>query len=278
MYKTIQFILLVSIIGGTLVSDVYADPNDVGLYSIVIGNQPIDKTNPIPYKFHDPLEHRITVYVNGNPAYSINKSGVFVLFPFIKPGMNSIEIVSDGPQHVDAMTTAATWRFVIKDRNFILYDPNEQNSYKYDFLLPTYIHHEYPYFLQKNQLPQKPELILKGVLDLLQTVFRLAEKGKYKDVATYMVAGQRIWLPYLDGYTPQMIKNYLVRIPEFCNSGNLTFQQYEPEKYFIKGGTNLILVYRTDGQNVLFKSKYSDSPTVIAYIDGKYIIWYCAPD
>jgi len=278
MHKTIQFILLVSIIGGTLVSDTWGDPNDIGKYSIVIGNRPIDKTSPIPYKFHDPLEHRITVYVNGNPAYSINKSGVFVLFPFIKPGMNSIEIVSDGPQHVEAMTTAATWRFVIKDRTFIQYDPNEQNLYKCDFLLPIYIRHEYPYFLQNNQLPQRPELIQKGVLDLLKTIFRLVEKRKFTEVAKYMVAGIRLWHPYVEGYKPQEIEGYIQNITELCTIGRLSFQQFEPEKYVILIGKNLILVYRKDGENVLFKSKYSDSPTVIAYIDGKYIIWYCAPD
>jgi hypothetical protein len=278
MHKTIQFILLVSIIGGMLVSDARGDPNDIGKYSIVIGNRPIDKTSPIPYKFHDPLEHRITVYVNGNPAYSINASGVFLLFPFIKPGINTIEIVSDGPQHVEAMATAATWNFVVKDRKFIQYDPNEQNAYKCDFVFPTYIRHEYPYFLQQNQLPQRPELIQKGVLDLLKTIFRLVEKQKYTEVAKYMVAGFRLWFRYVEGYQPRHIENYIQRLPELCNNDSLIFQQFEPEKYVILSGKNLILVYRKDGENVLFKSKYSDSPTVIAYIDGKYIIWYCAPD
>lgn len=226
---------------------------------------------------NEPFDYRITVYLNGNPICNMKEStGIFALNEFIQPGENHVQLVTEGSQPIEAAVTS-TPNFesqVIKGRGH--YDPNE-NSLECGFSFSANIDYTLPIYLPENHLPTDKKEITDHVLSLLESAFQAVEKENYKKFAQIILEGERLYSPCAFGISAHEIDRQIPQFNEDHTFSRGYFQRYVPQEYVITYGESLILVYRKDFENVLYRQDFSDLPTIIACINGKYIMWLARP-
>jgi len=268
-------LVLVVLIGCKKPTD--TKPDVVDIYSIMIGNKEIDQTEAISYDLHEKLNHRVTIYINDNPIHSTIESGILVINPFIKPGENVVKIRSEETQHIEVMATIGTSDLTVKERNYFQHDFNEQNN-SFEYTFSAGIKHVYPIYKPENQLSTVTNRDHSLPLELVKSIISLSENRRFDDAASLIIEGPRYWLPYSEkNYSPEWIQAFKKNFSSLCTSGGYHFQSYDSDEYIVEYGKSLILIYRKDGGNAIFSSKYRNAPTTAAYIDGKYILWSCDP-
>lgn len=252
-------------------------PGAVDIYSIMIGNKEIDQGGTIPYDLHEKLNHRVTIYINDNPIHSTLETCILVINPFIRPGENVVKIRSEGAQHIEVMATIGTSALTVKERKYFQHGFNEQNN-SFEYTFSAEIKHVYPVYKPENQLSAITNRDDSLPLELVKSIISLSENRRFDDAASLIIEGPRYWLPYAEkNYSSEWIQAFKENFSSLCTSGGYHFQSYNPDEYIVEYGKSLILIYRKDGGNAVFSSKYRNAPTIAAYIDGKYILWSCAP-
>jgi hypothetical protein len=224
------------------------------------------------------LDYRVMAFINDNPVCNIKEStGIFAINPLIKPGENHIKIRMEGSQPIEVAVTATPDFSSQAVLGRIQYDPNTNNSLECDFTFSADIDYTLPIYKPENHLVADEKEIKVNVLKLLELVLDALGHTKMKKAASILFEGERIYSPSAIGISPveidKSIEMYGTKGPHSPPSGSIQYQQYEPEKYIIKCGPNLILVYRNDYQHIFRKEGFESIPVTIAYVDGKYIFW-----
>jgi hypothetical protein len=248
---------------------------------LIIGRQLYKEEGSLRAKY-EPLDYRITVFINDNPVCSMKEpTGIFSINEFIKQGENHVRIYTDKPQQIEAAVTATPDFMSQTVKGHVQYDPNENNSLECEFRFSAKVNYTLPIYKPENQLVANEKEVSTNVLNLVEATLTALDKKKYNTAASMLYEGSRIYSPYAFGISSKQIDDnidmYGTKNPHSEDPDSIKYQKYEPDDYVLKYGKNLILIYRKDYGNVFYKSGFADAPTTIACIDGKYIVWSAMP-
>jgi hypothetical protein len=247
-------------------------------YYLIVGRQ-LEKEVGYLRAGKQPFDDRITVFINDNPIYSTKyPTRIFTINPFIRPGENCVKICLNSPQPFEAVITESPDNNSQIVKAHIQYSPNDK-SLEYKFTFSANIDYELPIFKKENHLPEDKSEIDRNVSDKLKSLLDTLNKKNIHQAGPILLEGVEIYAPNALGISSQEIDKLINSFGEkggYNESASLHFQSFEQNKYIIKYGPSLILVYRNDFQHVFFKSESDFSnwiPTTMAYINGKYIFW-----
>jgi len=255
---------------------VFNKPTDY--HYLVVGKQLYEEEGCLRAK-DEPLNYRITVSINDNPICSINEpTGIFAINHYIKSGENRVKICTEGLQSIEAAVTATSDFMSQSVKGHVQYDPQESSSLECEFTFLANINYTLPIYRPENYFIADEQEKKANVLKLIKSVLDAFDRGKMEKAASILFEGSQLYSPCAFGIsskdTRDAVEAHGMKNPIFSGSGSIQYQKFEPEKYAIKYGKNIILVYRKDGKNVFYKSILSETPTTVAYIDGKYIVWF----